>query len=432
MKTTPGIQRKPYRKKLLRLIESEDLIFVLGPRRSGKSTFALELEELLKRLTMSDVYVSRINFEDTNLMRVSVESLRKLFETRYAMGRKNIFLVDEISHLIGWETALNEILRLPKVKVILFSSTREVLSDRIDLVREGRCGVVHMLPLALPEFLFFHGFREIDQTEPVSNVKLYRGPDDKTFTLGEIYRMYISVGGMPVVSREQLAARHAWVAAEGTYCSSVTHDIMEYGSKSDKSRITDPLLLRTVITVLARNVGENISATRVGKIASEYLERPSSTKTVESYMQAILNSHLFFISERFDIRSNAQLKTLSKYYIADTGVCGYVMVTQRLDDGAALENLVYMELLRRDLRVMNGKLGSDEVTFVMDPFGERVYVQTSARLDESNRQKVLSPLRRIKDNYPKAVITMNSKTKKTPDGILIMNALEFLMGAKLR
>lgn len=432
MKTTPGIQRKTYRKKLLQLIESEDLIFVLGPRRAGKSTFAYELEELLKRLAMSDVYVSRINFEDTALLRVSVESLRDMFETRYANGKKNIFLVDEISHLRDWEPALNDVLDLPKVKMILFSSTREVLSERIDLVREGRCGVVDMLPLSLSEFLFFHGFREIDRNEPVSNVKLYRGPDDKTFTLGEIYRTYVSVGGMPVVSSGQLAARHAWVAAEGTYCSSVTHDIMEYGSKSDKSRITDPLLLRTVITVLAKNVGVNISATRVGKIASEYLERPSSTKTVESYMQAILNSHLFYVSERFDIRSNARLKTLSKYYIADVGVCGYVLGVQRLDDGAVLENLVYMELVRRGFGVMNGKLGSDEITFVIDPFGERAYVQTTARLDESNRQKVLSPLRRIKDNYPKAVVTMNSKTKKTPDGILIVNALEFLMGAKLR
>jgi predicted AAA+ superfamily ATPase len=107
--------------------------------------------------------------------------------------------VDEISHLRDWEPALNEVLALPKVKVILFSSTREVLSERIDLVREGRCGVVDMLPLSLSEFLFFHGFREIDRNEPVSNVKLYRGPDDKTFTLGEIYRTYVSVGGMPVV-----------------------------------------------------------------------------------------------------------------------------------------------------------------------------------------------------------------------------------------
>lgn len=426
------ISRKYYRKLLVQLIEKNRLVFVIGPRRTGKSTFAEELAELMKRHAPEGVFIGRINFEDKNIIRMPVEELLEQFKARYAEGMKNVFIVDEISHIVDWEQALNEVMRLERVKVILLSSTRSVYSARLEPVSKGECAVVEMAPMSLGEFVTFHGFKPVSASEPVCECKRFRAYNESILTLKEIYELYGEVGGMPVVGREQLLGHNAWISSEGTYCSIVTHDMLEVGSKVGKTNITDPLLLRTIITELARTAGTNISATQIGKRTVEYLQRPSSTKTVESYLRAILNSGMFYISERFDIKNGVRLKTLAKFYFADTSVFNYVTGSRRPTTPALLENLVFLEFLRRGSVITNGKLGQDEVTFVLDPDSERVYVQVPRGEDDATRQRALTTLRRIKDNHPKVLIEMRTATKKTSDGILIMNALEFLMGAKLK
>lgn len=428
MKTFTNIPRKAYQKRILNYLKTDDLIFVIGARRTGKSCFAAQVEELVKKISGSGDYVSRINIERCHEIRLSKDELLSRFYKRYEPERQNVFLVDEVSHIVDWEDAVNEAKKLTNVKFIFFSSSRGVVSERLEAVREGRYKVMEMLPLSLPEFIAFHQLSEVSSGLQASGSGIYRSKEGTLWTLDEIYRRYISVGGMPVLDRGSLSFERGIAVADGNYSTIVTHDILEVGSKSGKSAITDPLLLRTIITVMAKSVGSNISATQLGKQTGNYLDRPTSTKTVESYVRAILDANLFYISERMDIRSDQMLKTLAKYYMVDTSLHSFVTGMSRDDEERLLENLVFFELLRRGYKVMNGKIGQDEVTFVAEGEGNRLYVQVVNKLDESNRRSTLQPLRKIKDNYPKVVVCSSSQTRKTNDGIIIVNALEFLMG----
>ena len=149
-------------------------------------------------------------------------------------------------------------------------------------------------------------------------------------------------------------------------------------------------------------------------------------------MRAILNAHLFYIAERFDIKSGNMLKTLAKYYVVDAGLHNYLTGVRARDEGRLLENKVFFELLRRGYNVFNGKLGGDEINLIAMSGDERIYVQVVDSAGDRAGNAALALLRKIRDNHPKVIITFLGETGMTKDGIRILNALEFLMGASLR
>ena len=152
---------------------------------------------------------------------------------------------------------------------------------------------------------------------------------------------------------------------------------------------------------------------------------------LESYIRALLNAHLFYIAERYDIRSGKTMKTMGKFYMVDASLHNYITGIRPEDESRLLESKVFFELVRRGYKVCNGKLDSEEVHLVaMDERG-RFYVQVVNDLNEENRDNLISPLRRIRDNHPKFVIAFNGSNEVTTDGIIILNALEFLMGRPL-
>ena len=420
--------RKEYQKKLSQSMRRCDLIFILGARITGKTSFAAYAKGLIKRYANEGDNVRGINFERLNKERFTIEELVESFYSSYEPEVNNIFLIDEISHVIDWEIGVNEVLKLKNVKAIFLSSSRNVVSEKLEAVREGRYEVIEMLPLSLPEFIAFHKFSEVNPTDPVLPQKAYRDADNAIWTLDEIYERYVLSGGLPVYERGSLSPQRCISVADGTYCSIVTHDILEVGSRSSRSSITDPLLLRCIITVMAKNIGSNISATWVGKQTERYLRRASSTKTIESYMNAALNANLFYVSGRLDIPSGLKLKTLPKYYMVDTSLHNFVAGMMPSEPARLLENQVYLELKRMGCNIYNGKMGSAQVTFVAENGHNRLYAQVVDRLNEGNMRAVLQPLRKIKDNFPKIVVCRECVSRKTTDGILITNALEFLMG----
>ncbi|MBR6407762.1 MAG: ATP-binding protein [Clostridia bacterium] len=414
--------------KIFRVLDNNNLMIATGVRRAGKSCIAKQLEDSLHDIFRDRAQVLRFNFEKINSVRISADDLISNFEQQHSNSEKCFVLLDEITHVIDWEKAVNHISQTPECKLILFSSNLRIISKELKAVRENRYDVIQVLPLSLNEFIQFQEFKETTSDDtPVRNKQFVR-MEKRRYTLEEIYEYYISYGGLPILKPEYMDEERAWVIADGSYSAVVTRDILELGCTHGIKAITDPLLLRTIITIMAESIGDNISATWVGKRASEYLQRPVSTKTVESYMRALINAQLFYIAERYDIRAERTMQTLAKYYIVDAGLHNYVTGIRAEDKNRLLENKVFFELLRRGYQVRNGKRWQDEICLIAHNDEEKVYIQIANRNDSGSLDHLIAILRRIPDDLPKVIIAFDVETKRAKDGTIILNALEFLMG----
>ena len=428
METFNITPRKLYTEKIIELLKNDNVVIVLGLRRSGKSCIAKQLESELQEKYGNKIELVRHNCEKITKNRISGDYLIKHFQERHVEGTPCFILLDELTHVVEWEKVINHICQHSDCKLVLFSSNRRVLSSKLTAVQENKYGLVHALPLSLPEFIVFQGFQEITPENTPTCQKKYRRFGERDYTLEEIYKFYITYGGLPIMKPEYMDEERAWVVADGSYAAVVTRDILELGSCRGTTAITDSTLLRTIISIMAESIGNNISATWVGKRAAEYLQRPCSTKTIESYMRAILNANLFYIAERYDIRENRVMKTLAKYYIVDAGLHNYITGVRAEDEHPLLENKVFFELLRRGYQVCNGKRWNDEICLIARRGHERAYIQVGKGNLKDSIDYLISALIRIPDNYPKIVITFDSESKISSDGIIMINALEFLMG----
>ncbi len=424
-------RREFYLERLLRLAANDNLVFVVGVRRSGKSCLAVQLEEDLRERCTDHERVVRYNFETTEAIRVTAEGMIADFQKGHVEGQKYFILLDEVTHINDWKTAVNYFAENPDCKLFLFSSNRRIISDKLTAVKENRYDVLEVLPLSLPEFISFQSFEEITSEDTPLLEKKYRRFGDKTYTIDDIYKYYITYGGIPILKPEYMDIERARVITDGSYGAIVTRDILEIASEDGLSAVTDPILLRSVITIMAKSIGDNIYAASIGRQTINSLQRPAAGKTVESYIRALLNAHLFYIAERFDIRSGKMLKTMAKYYMVDASLHNYITGVRPEDESRFLESKVFFELVRRGYQVCNGKLGSAEIHLVANDNLGRFYLQVVEELNEENRDTIIAPLRKIRDCHPKFVIVYNGKNEVTEDGIIKLNALDFLMGHPL-
>ena len=431
MKSFMVTQRELYMEKLLQLADNDKTVFVVGVRRSGKSCLAAQLEAALCERYANSNCVMRYNFETTDALRMTAESIIDSFQKKRIEGQRYFVILDEATHITNWKSAVNFFMGSSDCKLFLFSSNRRILSEDLQAVQNKNYEIVEMLPLSLPEFILFQGFKEISKEETPLLKKQYLRFGERTYTINEIYKCYITYGGLPILKPEYLDIERARVITDGSYGAIVTRDILEIGGGSGLTAVTDPVLLRSVISIMAKSIGDNISATWVGKQTAEDLQRPSATKTIESYIRATVNAHLFYIAERCDVRSGQKLKTLAKFYIVDASLHNYVTGVRAEDESRLLENKVFFELLRRGYKVYNGKLGKEEIHLVAKDEHGRFYIQIADELNEETQNTLIPPLRKIRDNHPKIVIVFKGESRITDDGIIILNALEFLMGHPL-
>lgn len=414
---------------IMNLIGARRLLFVVGVRRAGKSCIATDLERRLCENAEDDAQIVRINFERLNYERLSYDMLIDKIREKCRDQHNHIVLLDEVTHVIDWEKAINEVSTYNNCQMVLFSSNRRIISPNLTAVQNEEYDVINALPLSLPEFIDFQCFREITSPETPVCEKKYKRFDEQEYTVEEIYKRYIKYGGLPVLKPEYLESKPAWVMLDGSYSAAVTRDILEIGSYPGESVVTDPALLRSVIAIMAKSIGDNISATWIGKQTQSYLNRITPSKTIESYLRAILNAHLFYISERYDIKADQPLKTFAKYYIVDAGLHNYITGVRAKDESRLLENKVFFEFIRRGYNMYNGKLGKDEVHMIATKEHERVYVQVASEFDVAKEEGLMATLRKIRNHHPKLIIAIGEENRITRDGIMILNAMDFLMGA---
>ena len=436
MQKTNLISRELYLRKL-RAFRDTDMIKVLtGIRRCGKSSLMKLMAQWLRDNGIEDKQIIEINFESMQFSEMTVEEFYSHITERVIAGKRMYLFFDEVQRITGWEKAVNSFRVDFDCDIYITGSNAYLLSSELSTYLSGRYVEIKVLPLSFREFLDFHGYRVEEYKSLTGKLKKrIKDSNGETFDPKELYEAYAKFGGMPILADVGLEQDRVTAALDGVYSAVVVRDILEREKRKGQRTITDSLLLRKLMMFLADNIGNSVSATSIGNtlVTEGLLEEGKrkakpATHTIQAYIEALKESYIFYEIKRFDIKGKEYLKTLGKYYIVDIGLRNYLLGYRDGDTGHILENIIYFELLRRGYDVAIGKLDHKEVDFIAIKTDEKKYIQvTESMTSPETRERELSPLQKIPDNYEKIVIAMDAGLEQDQDGIRLVNAIDFLL-----
>ena len=436
MQKTNLISRELYMRQL-RAFRDTDMIKVLtGIRRCGKSSLMKLMAQWLRDNGIEDKQIIEINFESMRFSEMTVEEFYSHITERVIQGKRMYLFFDEVQRITGWEKAVNSFRVDFDCDIYITGSNAYLLSSELSTYLSGRYVEIKVLPLSFREFLDFHGYRVEEYKSLTGKLKKrIKDSNGETFDPKELYEAYAKFGGMPILADVGLEQDRVTAALDGVYSAVVVRDILEREKRKGQRTITDSLLLRKLMMFLADNIGNSVSATSIGNtlVTEGLLEEGKrkakpATHTIQAYIEALKESYIFYEIKRFDIKGKEYLKTLGKYYIVDIGLRNYLLGYRDGDTGHILENIIYFELLRRGYDVAIGKLDHKEVDFIAIKTEEKKYIQvTESMTSPETRERELSPLQKIPDNYEKIVIAMDAGLEQEQDGIRLVNAIDFLL-----
>ena len=401
------LQRPDYLARLISYKDKELIKVITGIRRCGKSTL-LELFRLwLLENGVSPAQIQFLNFEDVNNSRLTdYKALHDHILQNCVRGKKNYVLLDEIQNVEKFQAAADSLFIRKNIDLYITGSNARLLSGELATLLSGRYVEIHMLPLSFKEYLC--AFKE-----PYELSKKYND-----YVTNSSFPYTLKLRDDPVQIRDYLG---------GIYNTIVLKDVIE------RKKVADASLLERVIRFMFDNIGSLCS---IKKITDTLVSsgRQISTNTVESYLYSLTESYILYRVGRYDIRGKEYLKTGHKYYLADLGLRFYLLGSGISDPGRVLENLVFLELLRRykineGWEIYIGKMDNYEIDFVIQKSGERKYFQVALSVrDTATLQRELRSLRAVKDNYQKFILTMDDDPPANDNGIRRINALDWLLG----
>jgi hypothetical protein len=402
------VQRTEYLEKLIQWKDEQVIKVVTGIRRCGKSTLLAQFQEYLQRNGVSDNQIVSINFEE--LEYEELLDYRKLYDYlkgHLVQGKTTYIFLDEIQKVPAFEKVVDSLYVKPNVDLYITGSNAYMLSGDLATLLTGRYVEITMLPLSFKEFLAITGMNP-----------------EKGFA------DFLQNGGLPYVAGMERTPEKVDVYLEGIYNTVIVRDIEDRQARREndpfKRKITDIALLKTIAKYLSSVIGSPVSVRSI----TDYLissGRRISPNTVNDYVEALTESFIFYPVERFDIAGKQLLKANRKFYMVDLGIRNHILPRRNYDLGFSIENIVYFELLRRGYKVTMGKYGNAEVDFVTEKQGVYTYFQVTADMtSEETFKRELRPLRNIRDNYEKIVLTMDYVTLGNYDGIQVIHLLDWL------
>lgn len=428
--------RDLYLQQLKAFQDTEMIKVVTGIRRCGKSSLMKLMANHLRSSGMADEQIIEMNFESMRFSEMTAKEFYEYICGQVIRGKRMYLFFDEVQRISGWEKAVNSFRVDFDCDIYITGSNAHLLSSELSTYLSGRYVEIKVLPLSFREFLDFHGYQLTERKALTGQMKKrVVDADGEICDPKELYEAYTKFGGMPMLADVGLEQDKVTAALDGVYSAVVVRDILEREKRKGQRTITDSLLLRKLMMFLADNIGNSVSATSIGNtLVSEGLladgrrKAKPATHTIQAYIEALKESFIFYEIKRFDIKGKEYLKTLGKYYIVDIGLRNYLLGYRDGDTGHILENVIYFELLRRGYEVAIGKIDSKEVDFIATKADEKKYVQVTESMETSEtRERELSPLKKIPDNYEKIVICMNTGMMQDQDGIKIVNAIDFLL-----
>ena len=426
--------RDLYLNKLISFMDTEPVKVVTGIRRCGKSSLLKLMVEHLKNIGIGDEQIVEMNFESNAYKEMTSNDVYSYVKNKCG-GKRMYLFFDEIQRIPDWEDAINSFRVDFDCDIYVTGSNAYLLSSEYSTYLSGRCVEIKMLPLSFKEFIDFNWFE-------LRTVKSAFGGDKKVvldasgiqYGLDEVFEAYIRFGGMPGIAEVGMEQDRAFTLLDGIYSTVVIRDILEREKRRGQRQITDALLMKKVVMFLCDNIGSSISASSIGKtLVNEGLMEEGkrngkpSTHTIQAYIEALLEAYFFYGIKRFDIKGKEYLKTLGKYYVVDIGLRNYLLGIRDRDRGHVLENVIYIELIRRGYDVAIGKIGNAEIDFIATKTREKLYVQvTESMMSEVVRERELAPLQKVDDNYDKIILTMDSG-EMSYNGIRQINIIDWLL-----
>ena len=429
-------KRDLYLNKIIAFQDTEPVKVVTGIRRCGKSSLLKLMVLHLKESGITDEQILEMNFESHAFKNMNSDSFYEYVKQHIVPNKRMYLFFDEVQRVPNWEDAVNSFRVDFNCDIYVTGSNAYMLSSEYATYLSGRCVEIKMLPLSFSEFLTFHGFEVREIKSSLGGIRKQAfDKNDERYELRDVFDAYMRFGGMPGIADIGLDQEKALMLLEGIYSTVIMRDILERENRKGQSRITDPVLLKKIIMFLADNIGSNISVSSIGNtLMNEGLldngkrKGTPSVHTVQSYINALLESYFFYVIKRFDIKGKEFLRTLGKYYIVDIGLRNYLLGFRNRDSGHALENIVYFELLRRGYDVSIGKIDNSEVDFIATKADNKIYVQvTESMTSEDVRKRELSPLQKISDNYEKIILSLNPGMDSSYNGIKSINLIDWLI-----
>lgn len=397
--TIETIVRKEYLERLRNLKHKKLIKIVTGIRRCGKST-VLEMfrDELLKSGVRKNQIIF-LNFEDyDNKHLLNPDELYSYIKQRLSSDMNYIFL-DEIQRVENFPEIVDSLYIKKNVDIYMTGSNSSLLSSEIATLISGRYVEIKMLPLSFKEFVL--------ATKQENN-------------LSQAYRQYIQTSSFPYVLDLLQTPNEINPYLEGIYNTILVKDII------DRKKISDTQVLKSVTQFLFDNIGLELSSKKIADTLTSN-GRKSDSKTIEKYITSLEESFIIYKASRYNIKGKEYLKSLEKYYVSDIGLRNFMLGKKAMDAGHILENIVYLELLRRGYKVYVGKIDDMEIDFVAQNEQGNTYIQVSASVrDENTLARELKPLKAVKDNYPKIILTLDDDPDGDYDGIIRKNALDWI------
>ncbi len=397
------IIREKYLKRMIDAKDTEFIKVITGVRRSGKSTLLLMFKDYLVHHHVKEENIIHINFESA--MYDDIKNYKDLYQyIQKKIGKDKVYLLlDEVQNVEAWEKAINSFKVDFDIDIYITGSNAYLLSSELSTLLSGRYIEIKMYPLSFKEYLVFNQYDN-------QNI------EDKFYE-------YLRYGGLPAITLIKNNDELVLSYLNDIYNTIVKKDII------DRNNIKDSALLENIIKYLVTNIGSPISANKISDyLNSNKIVEKSNHQTIDNYLNMLEKSFIMYKADRTDIRSKSLLKTLGKYYISDTGIRNIILGFRNIDEGHLLENVVYLELLRRGYRVNIGKTNDYEVDFVAENPNDIKYFQvTKTLLNDEVKEREIRSLESINDNYEKIILTMDKPISKDYNGIKVMNIIEWLL-----
>lgn len=432
-------RRDLYLNKIIAFKDTEPVKVITGIRRCGKSSLLKLMISHLKETGIEEDQIIEMNFESYAFNKMTADDFYNYVKERVIDQKRMYLFFDELHRIEHWEDAVNSFRVDFNCDIYITGSNAYLLSSEYSTYLSGRCVEIKVLPLSFNEFLYFHDFEIKETRSALGNTRIQVFDSfGQQYELREVFDAYLRFGGMPGITDVGLDQEKAWSILEGIYSTVVVRDILEREKRRGQRQITDPILLRKIILFLADNIGNNVSVSSIGNIlVNEGLMEDGkrkgipSTHTIQTYVNALLESYFFYEIKRFDIKGKEYLRTLGKYYIVDIGLRNYLLGLRNRDSGHILENVVYLELLRRGYDVAIGKVNNLEVDFIATNADEKLYIQvTESMTSEDVRKRELAPLQKINDNYEKIVLSLDPGLDTSYEGIKSIPLIHWLLHVK--
>ena len=395
------IQREQYLAKLRALREKAIIKVITGVRRCGKSTLMQLFQKELLQSGVGEKQIISINFEDYDFVELrNAKALYQHVVTRLVEGVPNYVFLDEIQHVDNYADVVDALFVKENVDLYITGSNAYLLSSEIATLLSGRYVELQLLPLSFKEYVNATG---------------------NTNDLERKYADYITFSSFPYAMAFDREVQMTNDYLRGIYSTIVLKDVMHRHS------IGDAMMLENVMAFMADNIGNTLS---VKKIADTLTSsgRKVDVKTIEKYLSALCQSFILYPAKRYNIKGRQLLKTMEKYYLVDVALRNTLLGSTNADFGRILENVVYLELLRRYPNVYIGKTDAFEIDFVAVNMQEVAYYQVAATVrDEATLERELHPLKMVKDNYPKTILSLDVAPVAYHNGIKIQNVLDWLL-----